>query len=64
MLLFWWYNQCKKIDWNKSKTDEKSYKNVLIYYVGFKTIKDLEYVKISSVNPLHLTFSKVNGYFQ
>ena len=28
------------------------------------TIKDLKYVKINSVNPLELIFSKVNGYFE
>ena len=27
------------------------------------TIKNLKYVKINSVNPLYLIFSKVNGYF-
>ena len=28
------------------------------------TIKDLEYVKINSVNPLYLVFNKVNWYFE
>ena len=28
------------------------------------TIKDSKYVKINSVNPLYLIFSKVNGYFE
>ena len=41
--------------------DEKSYKNIFIYYTGYVTIKDLKYVKINSVNPLQLIFSKVNG---
>ena len=27
-------------------------------------IKDLKYVKINSVNPLYLVFSKVNRYFE
>ena len=44
--------------------DEKSYKNILIYYIGYVTIKDSKYVKINSVNPLYLIFSKVNGYFK
>ena len=26
-------------------------------------IKDLKYVKINSVNPLHLYIGKMNGYF-
>ena len=28
------------------------------------TIKDSKYVKIDSVNPLYLIFSKVNGHFE
>ena len=28
------------------------------------TIKDPKYMKIYSVNPLYLNFSKVNGYFE
>ena len=28
------------------------------------TIKDLKYVRTNSVNPLHLIFTKVNGYFK
>ena len=43
---------------NNIKIDEKSYKNIFIYYIGYVTIK--EYVKIYSLNPLHLTFSYVN----
>ena len=54
----------KQFDPNNIKIDEKSYKNILIYYIGYVTIKDLEYVKINSVNPLHLIFSKVNEYFE
>ena len=51
-------------DPDKIKIDEKSYKNILIYYNGYVTIKDLKYVKINSVNPLYLIFSKGNGYFE
>ena len=39
-------------------------KNILVYYIGFVTIKDSKYVKISSVNSLYLIFSKMNGYFK
>ena len=49
---------------NNIKIDEKSYKNILIYCIGYVMIKDSEYVKINSVNPLYLIFSKVNGYFE
>ena len=49
---------------NKIKIDQKPYKNILIYYIGYVTMKNLRYVKINSVNPLHLMLSKVNGYFR
>ena len=39
-------------------------KNILVYYIGFVTIKDSKYVKINSVNSLYLIFSKINGYFK
>ena len=44
--------------------DEKSYIDILIYYIGYMTIKDSKYVKINSVNPLYLVLIKVNGYFE
>ena len=54
----------KIFDPNNIKIDEKSYKNILIYYIGYVTIKDSKYVKIFSVNPLYLIFDKVNRYFK
>ena len=54
----------KKFDPNNIKIDEKSQQNILIYYIGYVTIKYLKYVKIDRVNPLYLTFNKVNGYFK
>ena len=48
----------KNFDLNNIKINEKSYKNIFIYYIGYETIKDLKYVKINSVNHLHLIFSK------
>ena len=54
----------KNFDPNNIKIDGKSYKDVLIYYIGYVTIKDLNCVKINSVNPLYLIFSKVNKYFE
>ena len=44
--------------------DEKSYKNIIIYYIGYVTIKDSKYVKINNVKPLYLIFTKVNEYFE
>ena len=46
------------------KIDEKTYKDILIYYIGYVTMKDLKYVNISSVNPLYLIFNKVYRYFE
>ena len=52
----------ENFDPNNIKIDEKSYKNILVHYIGYVTIK--EYVKIYGVNPLHLIFRYVNGYFE
>ena len=54
----------KSFDPNKIKIDEKSYKNILIYHIGYVTIKDSKYLKINSVNPLYLIINKVNEYFE
>ena len=54
----------KESDPNNIKIDEKPYKNILNYYIGYVTIKGSEYVKINSVNLLCLIFGKVNGYFK
>ena len=59
ILLIW-----KNFDPNDIKIDEKPYKNILIYYIGYVTIKDLKYIKTNGVNLLYLIFSKVNGYFE
>ena len=40
----------RNFDPNKIKVDEKSYKNILINYIGYVTIKDSKYVNINSVN--------------
>ena len=42
----------KNIDPNNIKIDQKSYKNILIYYIGYVRNKDSKYVKVNSVNPL------------
>ena len=54
----------KNFDPNNIKINEKSHKNVLIYYIGYMTVKDSKYVKIDNVNPLYLIIKKVNGYFE
>ena len=54
----------KSFDPNNIKIDEKSNKNIFIYYIGYMTIKDSEYVKINRVNPLYFIFDKVCRYFE
>ena len=48
---------------NNIEIDQKSYKNILIYYIGYVTIKDSKYMKFNTVNPFFI-FIKVNGYFE
>ena len=43
----------KNFDSNNIKIDEKSYKNIFIYHIGYVTIKDSKYVKIISLNLLY-----------
>ena len=54
----------KSFDSNNTKIDEKYFKIILIYYIGYVTIKDLKYLKINRVNSLYLICNKVNGYFE
>ena len=54
----------KKFGSSNIKKNKKSYKNILIYIIGYVTNKDLKYKKINSVNPLLLFFSKMNEYFE
>ena len=46
----------KEFDPNNIKIDEKSHKNILIYYIGYLKIK--KDLKIYSVNTLYFIFSK------
>ena len=50
----------KNLDQNKIKIDEKSYKNIFIYYIGYVTIKHFAYAKIDSADPLCLIIDKIN----
>ena len=49
-------------DSNLLKIDKKSFKNINIYYIGYITMKDSDYIKIKSVNPLYLIVSDIDGY--
>ena len=39
----------KNFNPNNIKTDEKSCKDILIYYIGYVTLKDSKYVKINTL---------------
>ena len=48
----------KNLDPNRIKMKENSHKNIIIYYIGYVTFKDLRYVKINGVNGY---FEEING---
>ena len=48
----------KDFDPNNIRIDKKSYKNILIYYMGYVTIN--KYLKIYRVNLLYLIFDTLN----
>ena len=55
----------KKFDSNLLKIDEKSYKNIGIYNIGYITIKKIDdYENIYSVNPLYLIVDHASGYVE
>ena len=54
----------KTFDPNLLKIDKKLYKNLDIYYTGYITMKDSEYVKFNSVNLLYLIVNEVDGYIK
>ena len=52
-------------DSNLLKIDEKSYKNIDIYYIGYITIKSIsDYNSINTVNPSYLIIGEVEGYIK
>ena len=48
----------KNFDPNNIEIDEKSYKNILIYYIPYVTIKDAKCITINSVSGY---FEEING---
>ena len=61
---YYFFINIKNFDLNLLKIDKNWYKNIDIYYIGYITLKDSDYVKINSVNPLYLIISKVDGYIK
>ena len=51
-------------DANLLKINKNSYKNIDISYIGYITMKDSDYVKINSVNPLYFIIDEVGGHFE
>ena len=50
---------------NLLKIDTKSHKNIVIYYIGYITIKNIsDYENISDVNPLYFIIIEVDGYIE
>ena len=60
VLLSRWHDQYKNLDLNEVKTDEKLYKNILVYNIGYVTAKDLSHATPNSVKPLYLIINKIN----
>ena len=40
----------KNLEANKIEVDKKLSQNILIYYIGYVTVKNLNYVSVTSVN--------------
>ena len=51
-------------DPNLLKIDKSLYKNIDIYYIGYITLKDSDYVIINSINLLWLIIDEVDGHFE
>ena len=54
----------KSFDSSLLKLHKKSDKNIGIYYIGYITMKDIDHIKINSVNPLYLIIGEVDGYIE
>ena len=51
-------------DSNLLKLDKKSQKSIDIYYIVYIAVKDSDYVKVNSLNPLYLFTDNVEGYIE
>ena len=54
----------KGFDPNLLKINKKPYKNIDIYHIGCINVKESDYLKINSVNPLYLIISEVDKYIK
>ena len=53
ILFFWYINKINNLEPKSIKVDERSYKSILIYYIG--------YVKPNTVKTLLVICNRVNG---
>ena len=65
---YYFYNgiiDIKIFDARLLKIDKKSYKDIDVYYIGYKTKKKIDDCEnICSVNPLHLSIDHANEYIE
>ena len=65
---YYFYNDMtniKKFDSNLLKIDNKSYKDIGIYNIGYIEIKKIDdYENIYHANPLHLIIAHASGYIE
>ena len=55
----------KNFDASLLKVDQKDYKEILIYYIGYVTFKEIANCNsINSVNPLSLMINEIIGHFE
>ena len=54
----------KKNNLTQIKLKQMKSQKILIYYIGWMTIKDLESLESYSVNPLYVIINKVNECFE
>ena len=55
----------KDFDANMQKIDQKTYKEIDIYYIGYVTFKEIaNFNNVNSVNPLYLIIDKMIGHFK
>ena len=65
---YYFYNErinLQNFDAKFLKTDEKDYKEIEIYYIGYVTVKKIANCNnINSVNPLYLMIDEMIGHFE
>ena len=54
----------KNFDSHRIKIDNKSCTNIIIYYIGCITMKNLSYVTINNVNLLYFIIDKADKYIE